>query len=207
MRLYNKLKIKVKIWFPSRAGERGFGWRRFGRYKRNDRFLSDRDRILRSQPVHRRLSSLLAVASLLGWALASASSYTTIPMSEKSLATYYIQASLGDFDGVEFMVDTGAGYTTINEDTLRALKQAGNAVYVGQLTGVMADGSRRELPVYRVRRLVLGGDCALHDIEVAVFPSNTRMLLGLSALRKASPFVFSIDPPRLSLSNCQSVSG
>lgn len=133
--------------------------------------------------------------------------YTTVPMSEKSLATYYVEASLGDSLGVEFMVDTGAGYTTINEETLTSLRRTGSAVYIGELVGVMADGSQRRLPVYRVKRLVLGGDCALHDIEVAVFPSDTRMLLGLSALRKASPFVFSIDPPRLSLSNCQSVPG
>jgi hypothetical protein len=33
------------------------------------------------------------------------------------------------------------------------------------------------------------------------------MLLGLSALEKAAPFVFSTNPPRLSLSNCGTVSG
>jgi predicted aspartyl protease len=106
---------------------------------------------------------------------------------------------------VEFMVDTGAGYTTINENTLALLKQANNADYVGELTGVMADGSEHRLPVYRIKRLVLGKGCVLSNVEAAVFPQNTRMLLGLSALRKASPFVFSTNPPSLSLSNCGSV--
>jgi predicted aspartyl protease len=131
-----------------------------------------------------------------------ASSYKTIPMNQKRLATYYVQASLEGSGEVEFMVDTGAGYTTINEHTLERLKQAGSAEYVGQLTGVMADGSQHELPVYRIKQLVLGEDCVLKDVEAAIFPRNTRMLLGLSALEKAAPFVFSTNPPRLSLSNC-----
>ncbi len=134
--------------------------------------------------------------------LVLAASYKTIPMNQKRLATYYVQANLQGTGEVEFMVDTGAGYTTINEHTLERLKQVGNAEYVGQLTGVMADGSRHELPVYRIKHLVLGEDCVLRDVEAAIFPRKTRMLLGLTALEKAAPFVFSTNPPRLSLSNC-----
>ncbi len=150
-----------------------------------------------------------SAAKIVIWVLASlaanmvlAASYKTIPMNQKRLATYYVQASLEGSGEVEFMVDTGAGYTTINEHTLERLKQAGSAEYVGQLTGVMADGSQHELPVYRIKQLVLGEDCVLKDVEAAIFPRNTRMLLGLSALEKAAPFVFSTNPPRLSLSNC-----
>jgi predicted aspartyl protease len=148
--------------------------------------------------------------SLLAMTLASGvmgASYKTIPMNQKRLATYYVEASLHGSGDVEFMVDTGAGYTTINEHTLERLVQADNAVYVGELTGVMADGSQHRLPVYRIKRLVLGKDCVLDDVEAAVFPRDTRMLLGLSALKKAAPFVFSTNPPRLSLSNCGTLSG
>lgn len=151
----------------------------------------------------RRVFALTACL-LTGSALAQ--SLQTIPMNQKQLATYYIEANMHGSGAVEFMVDTGAGYTTINENTLALLKRAGNADYVGELTGVMADGSEHRLPVYRIRRLVLGKNCVLNDVEAAVFPQNTRMLLGLSALRKASPFVFSINPPSLSLSNCGAAS-
>ena len=139
-------------------------------------------------------------------AVAGAAAFNTIPMNQKQLATYYIEANMHGSGAVEFMVDTGAGYTTINEDTLVLLKQAGNADYIGELTGVMADGSQHRLPVYRIRRLVLGKDCVLSNVEAAVFPQNTRMLLGLTALEKAAPFVFSTNPPRLSLSNCGAAS-
>lgn len=138
---------------------------------------------------------------------AIAEPYKIIPMNQKRLATYYVEASMLGSGNVEFMVDTGAGYTTINEHTLDRLKAADNAVYIGELTGVMADGSQQRLPVYRIKHLVLGDDCVLIDVDAAVFPRNTRMLLGLSALEKAAPFVFSTNPPRLSLSNCGTASG
>lgn len=151
----------------------------------------------------RLLFRLLLV--LLPASLANAATFHTIPMNQKQLATYYVEANMHGSGAVEFMVDTGAGYTTINENILALLKQADNADYVGELTGVMADGSRQRLPVYRIRHLVLGKDCVLNNVEAAVFPHNTRMLLGLTALEKAAPFVFSTNPPRLSLSNCGAV--
>jgi hypothetical protein len=58
------------------------------------------------------------------------------------------------------------------------------------------------LPIYSIQSINIGGQCSLQDIEVAVFPGNTRQILGLSTLRQASPFIFSMDPPQLILSNC-----
>ncbi|TCK18896.1 gag-polyprotein putative aspartyl protease [Thiogranum longum] len=155
---------------------------------------------LRSKWVGALLSLLMAGTVL-------ADSYRIIPMNQKRLATYYVQASMHGSGDVEFMVDTGAGYTTINEYTLALLIEAGNATPVGELTGVLADGSELRLPLYRIKRLVLGEDCVLNDVDAAVFPQETRMLLGLSALEKAAPFVFSTNPPRLSLSNCGALAG
>ncbi len=153
------------------------------------------------------LKSVLSLLALLTAGAVVADSFHIIPMNQKRLATYYIQASMLGSGSVEFMVDTGAGYTTINEHTLQQLLLADNAVYVGELTGVMADGSQHRLPVYRIKRLVLGAGCVLENIEAAVFPEKTRMLLGLSALKKAAPFTFSTDPPSLGLSNCGTITG
>ncbi|MDX1698209.1 MAG: retropepsin-like aspartic protease [Thiohalobacterales bacterium] len=147
------------------------------------------------------------VLTLLTASPALSAEYKTIPMNQKRLATYYVDVSLQGGGDTEFMVDTGAGYTTINEHTLQLLLEAGNAEYVGQLTGVMADGREHRLPVYRIKQLVLGGECTLLDVEVAVFPDKTRMLLGLNALEKAAPFVFATNPPSLSLSNCSTAAG
>ena len=69
----------------------------------------------------------------------------------------------------------------------------------------MADGSRRLVSVYRITGMNVGGDCYIPNIEVAVFPAGSREILGLSALSKVSPFMFSMNPPRLLLSNCDTV--
>lgn len=126
----------------------------------------------------------------------------TVPMHRKHLATYYVQGEIAGFGAVELMVDTGAGYMTINQQILSTLQAAGQAEYVKDLTGVLADGSRIGISVYRIEEITVGKQCKLRDVEAALFPSQARMLLGLSALQKAAPFVFSTDPPRLLLSKC-----
>ncbi len=70
----------------------------------------------------------------------------------------------------------------------------------------MADGSKSIIPLYKISGIQLDGKCTLNDIEVAVFPTGAKEILGLNALKKLSPFIFSMDPPSLTLSNCSSKS-
>ena len=131
---------------------------------------------------------------------------TRVPMHEKSAQTFYVPGDIKGYGAVELMVDTGSGYTTINEATLAELKRHGGARYLRQLVGVLADGSETEVPVYAIEHMSIGGNCWLRDVEVAVFPGTSRQILGLSALRKAAPFIFSVDPPALVLSRCATAS-
>jgi predicted aspartyl protease len=125
-----------------------------------------------------------------------------VAMQEKSAVTFYVPGKIPGYGAVEFMVDTGSGYMTINEQTLEVLEREGNVRYIKQLRGILADGSELEVPVYSIERISIGGNCWLEDVEAAVFPGTSRQILGLSALRKAAPFVFSVDPPALTLSRC-----
>lgn len=127
---------------------------------------------------------------------------SNIPMHDKGAATYYVAGEIAGVGAVDFMVDTGSGYMTINEETLGILQKSGGVAYVKELSGILADGSRMTVPVYRLSQVRIGPSCTLYDIEAAVFPGKTRQILGLSALRQASPFIFSMDPPKLVLSNC-----
>lgn len=124
-----------------------------------------------------------------------------IPM--KGGGTYYVTARFGDTTSGELMVDTGSGYTTINEQTLASLKGGGHAQYVKDVSGILADGSRTTVPVYRVTQVSIGCCCAVRDIEAAVFPGSTRQILGLSALKKVAPFTVSLEPAQLTLSRCR----
>jgi clan AA aspartic protease (TIGR02281 family) len=125
----------------------------------------------------------------------------TVPMHDKGKSTYYVNAQVADLDASEFMVDTGSGYLTINEQTLNALRERKQAQYVKELRAILANGTEFVISVYKIDRLRIGR-CTLRNVEAAVFPGRTRQILGLSALNKAAPFTFSVDPPELVLSNC-----
>lgn len=122
-----------------------------------------------------------------------------VPMQEKSAATFYVSAEIDGFGNSEFMVDTGSGYMTINETTLAALVENEQAEYLKDLSGILANGDRMVVPVYRINRMAIGGTCEIRDVEAAVFPGNTRQILGLSALTRTAPFIFSTDPAELVL--------
>lgn len=125
-----------------------------------------------------------------------------IPMRDKGAATYYVDGEIHGVGPVDFMVDTGSGYMTINEETLALLQATGGATYVRKLSGVLADGSTTTVSIYRIAQVRIGATCTLRDVEAAVFPGKTRQILGLSALRQAAPFIFSMSPPTLVLSHC-----
>jgi predicted aspartyl protease len=152
----------------------------------------------------RPIPSLITFATLLLAVLPAAADtfQTRVAMIEKSAATFYVPAEISGFGATELMVDTGSGYVVINEVTLEVLERNGQARYVKPLRGVLANGSELTVPVYAVDAIAIGDNCWLHDVEVAVFPGNSRQILGLSALRRTAPFVFSVEPPELQLSRC-----
>jgi len=149
--------------------------------------------------------SWVIVASVL-WLLPAAGfaadSGTVVPMAQQGAATYYVDGDLAGFGATHFMVDTGSGFTVINEHTLKVIKAAGRATYLRKLQGILADGTGIVVPVYRLDEIKIGSGCSIRDVEVAVLPRARHPILGLSALQKVAPFVFSVDPPRLQLSHC-----
>ncbi len=147
------------------------------------------------------LASLLLLGLPL---LGQAGPLTAIPRQEKGTATFYVTARVANAE-VEFLVDTGAGYTTLSRDVLERLRRAGVARRTGEIEGVLANGDTCRLNVYRVAAIDIGGGCIVRDVTVAETPAGTRNLLGLSALRKTAPFTFSLQPPRLHLSHCGNV--
>lgn len=125
-----------------------------------------------------------------------------IPVHEKSGATLYVAGTIEGYGATEFLIDTGASHVAISEELLEILQREGHVRFLRRLTGTMADGRRRAIPIYSIRSIVIGDDCVLSDVEAAVLPGNTRNILGLSALRRAAPFTLSMDPPAISLGGC-----
>jgi predicted aspartyl protease len=127
---------------------------------------------------------------------------TSIEMRTKGGTTLYVSGQINGVGTVDWMVDTGSGYLTINEEILARLQAGGHARFVKSQRGRLANGHELEVPIYAIAALSIGDACWLHDIEAAVFPGNTRPILGINVLRQAAPFIFSFDPPRLVLSHC-----
>lgn len=146
------------------------------------------------------LSAALIVAC--ATAPASGEPLTAVPMYDKGFSTYYVAGRIDGYGAAEFLVDTGAAYVIITEDALKVLKAQGQARYLRELSGVMADGSQVTVPVFLIRGLHIGNDCEIRDVEATAIPQANRLVLGLSALRKASPFTVSLEPPSLALSDC-----
>lgn len=150
------------------------------------------------------VKTAFAVSCLLQVSNSLASEFNSaVPMRDKGASTYYVPCNIEGYGNVEMLVDTGSAYTTINEDALGVLKKQGLATYIKDLKAKMADGSHRVVPVYRIATINVGDNCEIEDVEAAVLPGKTRSLLGLSALNKAGPIIFSTDPPQLTLSNCE----
>jgi len=117
-------------------------------------------------------------------------------------STFYVPGHIAGLGAVDLMVDTGSGYMTINEEMLTVLQAAGHAQFVRRLRGRLANGSELDVPVYAIDAVSIGDTCWLRDVEAAVFPGNTRPILGLNVLQRAAPFIFSFEPPQLVLSHC-----
>lgn len=144
-------------------------------------------------------AALLASAS----ALAGGPTFTPVALQRHDAGTFYIDGAIAGYGELRLLVDTGSSYLVLNEKILAPLKAAGGAHYTRNLEGMMADGSSRIIPLYRIDSLRLGENCWVHDVEAAVIPGAVRPILGMNILSRLSPFTFSADPPELGVQQCQ----
>lgn len=145
---------------------------------------------------------ILVTLLVFALAISAEESMQEITMQTSDYNTFYVNGTIKGAQESSLLVDTGSGYTTINQDTLAQLQSVGEATYLRKLEGILADGSRLLVSVYRISGINIGANCYVPNVEVAVFPTGTREILGLSTLSKVAPFMFSMEPPRLLLSNC-----
>jgi hypothetical protein len=81
-------------------------------------------------PPSSTLALALGLTAALALGTAAADDFQTrVAMREKAAATFYVPGEIAGFGPVELMVDTGSGYTTINEETLKVLKGKGAVRY------------------------------------------------------------------------------
>jgi predicted aspartyl protease len=147
--------------------------------------------------------ALISTMTSLGALAATPAGFTPVALQKHDAGTFYIDGAIAGYGDLRMLVDTGSSYLVISEAILKDLKDAGGATYSRNLEGVMADGSSRVIPMYRLSGLRLGENCWVHDVEAAVFPGRARPILGMNILARLAPFTFSAEPPELGLQQCQ----
>ena len=151
----------------------------------------------------RRLAAVLLGFSLLSpLAPAGAAEFTEVALRKHDAGTFYVDGALQGYGDLRMLVDTGSSYLVIGQAILDDLLKAGEARYSRQLEGIMADGSSRVIPVYRIAALRLGASCWINDVEAAILPGQTRPILGMNVLSRLAPFTFSAEPAQLRVQQC-----
>lgn len=131
-----------------------------------------------------------------------------ISLEKRDTGTFYVPATLRGYGELELLVDTGSSYLVIDEKILKTLKASGDAKFLRELSGTMADGRRHVVPLYRLSGLRLGQSCWIENVEAAVLNTGSqagpsRPILGMNILSRLAPFTFSADPADLLLSQCK----
>ena len=153
--------------------------------------------------MHSLLISCLSLALVAVSNLALAKDFEfKIPITQQNSGNYYVAGTLENEDSVEFLVDTGAGMVILTERTFKSLTEVSNKEPTKRIAARMADGRTKAVNVYTLNQLVLGQECNVGPLEVAVIPGAKNNILGLNILKKAAPFAIYTSPPSLALSAC-----
>lgn len=148
-------------------------------------------RSVRSSPL-RMLVAVSIVASM-----STLADTTRIPMHTVETGAFYIKGNLDGLVDTDMLLDTGSGYVSLSKRTFDLIRDDASTVFQRHITGIMANGRKESVPVYRIGELKLTSECILYDIEVAVFSNTSRDILGLNALMRMQPFTLQLDPPVL----------
>lgn len=168
----------------------------------SSRWLSSAGGVLRAHAARpTRLWRLLCLASALPAAAVALDFDHQVPLATSPGGSFYVTSSVAGIEA-EFLVDTGAGYVTVDGTLFRALRAAGAVREVRRVAARLANGTLKPVTVYEVEHFVIGDGCDVGPVEVAVLDGAGRNLLGLSALTRAAPFAIHTAPPALALTGC-----
>lgn len=124
-----------------------------------------------------------------------------VAMDRTGAGSLTVNAELGGVPGT-FLLDTGAGMTTISRDYFKQIAKVSEVTPLQDMAARLASGKLVPMKVYRIESFQLGEACDLGPVEVGVMKQGGRNLLGLSALSQGAPFAIAVSPPVLGLSRC-----
>lgn len=127
-----------------------------------------------------------------------------LPMESTDSGNYAVSGNVAGTEDTNFLIDTGASLSTISRSLFEKIKSHRDVIHVRKIAARLANGKFQSAEVYRISNFVIGKQCKMAPIEVAVMPSNGRNILGMNALAMTAPFGLNPQKMALAVSRCQS---
>jgi predicted aspartyl protease len=125
-----------------------------------------------------------------------------IDLAQKPAGSFYVSGILNGEETLDLLVDTGADMIILSVESFRSLEKSQALKPVRRMAARMADGRSKAVKIYRIESLLLGENCYVGPVDVAVVPGAANNILGLNVLNQAAPFAIYNSPPTLALSVC-----
>lgn len=126
-----------------------------------------------------------------------------LPIANTQAGSYSVAGSFGDDKVAQFLIDTGAGMSTLSRDMFKVLKRTHDVEPVRKIAARLANGKLLKAQVYRIADFRIGNQCSIGDVEVAVMPNSGRNIIGMDILAKTAPFGLNLEKPALAVSKCE----
>ena len=126
-----------------------------------------------------------------------------LPIVSTQAGSYSVEGGFGKTQASQFLIDTGAGMSTLSRDLFKAVKRTHHVEPVRKIAARLANGQLLKAQVYRIADFRLGKQCRIGAVEVAVMPNAGRNIIGMDILAKTAPFGLNLDKPALAVSQCE----
>ena len=147
---------------------------------------------------------LQALVLMLVCASAAKADYDILlPIALTDGGSYSVQGQFGDRHSSQFLIDTGAGMSTVSRAQFKQLKKGHKVSLVRRVAARLANGKLQKADVYRIDNFTIAGQCNLGSVEMAVMPNAGRNIIGMDILSLTAPFGMNVDDATLAVSHCE----
>ena len=126
-----------------------------------------------------------------------------LPIELTDGGSYSVNGQFGALKATPFLIDTGAGMSTVSRAQFKQLKKQYEVSLVRTVAARLANGKLQKADVYRIDNFTIAGQCNLGSVEMAVMPNAGRNIIGMDILTMTAPFGMNVNEATLAVSHCE----
>ncbi len=126
-----------------------------------------------------------------------------LPIELTDGGSYSVEGQFGTLKATQFLIDTGAGMSTVSRAQFKQLKKRHEVSLVRSVAARLANGKLQKADVYRIDNFTIAGQCNLGSVEMAVMPNAGRNIIGMDILTMTAPFGMNVNEATLAVSHCR----